>query len=346
MKQRRWNRRPSGSNWGDFGPDDELGRLNLLGPATLRTAIDEVRVGTSFCLSLPLDFPGERVLSPNRHPPRLAPEVLADGRPAFNARISVTNPRATDIFCDDRVELSLQYSTHWDGLAHIGQLFDIDGGNEAKEVYYNGFHVDGGDTDTRGKQIATSGYRGARHLGIENMAAACVQGRGVMIDIATHFGRSGTVIGFDELMHIVNTDSIQVEAGDFLCLRTGFAELVLEMNGKPDRATLFESTSALDGRDKRLQDWITGTGLVAIAADNYAVEKLPARDVPELACCASLPLHEHCLFRLGVYLGEMWYFRELASWLREHKRSRFFLSAPPLRLPGAVASPVTPIATV
>jgi hypothetical protein len=28
----RWKRRPIGSNWGQFGPDDELGRLNYLTP--------------------------------------------------------------------------------------------------------------------------------------------------------------------------------------------------------------------------------------------------------------------------------------------------------------------------
>jgi kynurenine formamidase len=32
--------------------------------------------------------------------------------------------------------------------------------------------------------------------------------------------------------------------------------------------------------------------------------------------------------------------------LRKHKRSRFLLTAPPLRMPGAAGSPVTPVATV
>jgi len=62
--------------------------------------------------------------------------------------------------------------------------------------------------------------------------------------------------------------------------------------------------------------------------------------------CAYLPLHEHCLFKLGVNLGEIWYLTELANWLRTNKRSRFLLTAPPLRLPGAVGSPSTPVATV
>ena len=29
----RWTRRPEGSNWGEFGPDDQIGRLNYITPA-------------------------------------------------------------------------------------------------------------------------------------------------------------------------------------------------------------------------------------------------------------------------------------------------------------------------
>jgi hypothetical protein len=59
-----------------------------------------------------------------------------------------------------------------------------------------------------------------------------------------------------------------------------------------------------------------------------------------------MPLHEHCIFKNGIHLGELWYLTALARWLREHGRNRFLLTAPPLRLPGAVGSPATPIATV
>ena len=54
----RWNRRPEGSTWGDFGPDDQCGRMNLLTPAKVLQGMAEVRTGQSFNLSLPLDFPG------------------------------------------------------------------------------------------------------------------------------------------------------------------------------------------------------------------------------------------------------------------------------------------------
>ena len=59
-----------------------------------------------------------------------------------------------------------------------------------------------------------------------------------------------------------------------------------------------------------------------------------------------LPLHENCLVKLGIHLGELWYLTELAAWMRENRRSRFLLTAPPLRMPGAAGSPVTPVATV
>ena len=67
----RWKHRPPGSNWGDFGPDDQNGRLNLITPDKVRQAVAEVREGLTFCLSLPLDLPGGNVLNPRRHPPRL-----------------------------------------------------------------------------------------------------------------------------------------------------------------------------------------------------------------------------------------------------------------------------------
>ena len=52
------------------------------------------------------------------------------------------------------------------------------------------------------------------------------------------------------------------------------------------------------------------------------------------------------LFKTGVNLGEIWRLSELANWLRKNNRSNFFLTAPPLNLPGAVGSPANAIATV
>jgi kynurenine formamidase len=146
-------------------------------------------------------------------------------------------------------------------------------------------------------------------------------------------------------MAVMAADRVEVEPGDMVLIHTGFAQLILEMKRNPDPKVLHGTCAALDGRDSKLLSWISSSGLAVIAADNYAVEAFPASPGAN-ACCSILPLHEHCLFKNGIHLGELWHLTPLAGWLRAHDRSRFLLTAPPLRLPGAVGSPVTPIATV
>ena len=334
----RWKKRPEGSTWGDFGPDDQLGRLNLLTPARVRAAVAEVKEGIAFCLSLPLDFPGGNVLNPRRHPPVLRP-TFREGQPNMNFALKTLEPKYTDVVCDDAALIHLQYSTQWDSLAHVGSLFDADGDGVPEKVYYNGYRA---HEDILGPE---DGGGGARRLGIENIAATCVQGRGVMIDLLAHYGEGRTAIGYEQLMRVLDKDKVIVEEGDLVCLRTGFADALLAANRQPDGEKFAKTGAALDGRDDRLLQWITDSGLVALFADNYAVELHPATPC-EGETCASLPLHQHCLFKLGVPLGEMWHLGPLADWLRGRKRSRFLLTAPPLRLPGAVGSPATPVATV
>ncbi|KWR91077.1 cyclase family protein [Cupriavidus sp. IDO] len=351
MQSKRWKHRPEGANWGDFGDDDQLGRLNLITPERVRAAAREIHDGKTFCLSLPLDYPGGNVLNPRRHPPALRP-TFRDGTPYVNFPLAKLDANAVDVLSDDQVLLSLQYSTQWDSLAHVGALFDADGDGVAERVYYNGFRpnsdivgpMDYPEADGFADHPCGHDHSHANALGIEHFAVHGIQGRGVLADLAAHFGRECRTVGYDDLMRVLEADKVDVQPGDILALRTGFAELLLEMQRAPDVEVLHTSCSALDGRDERLLQWITDSGIAAIAADNYAVERYPARKVSGPA--PQLPLHHHCLFKLGLPLGELWYFRELAAWLRERSRSGFFLTAPPLRLPGAMGSPVTPIATV
>ena len=344
----RWTHRPAGSTWGDFGADDERGRLNLLTPQKVLQGIAEVKVGKTFCLSLPLDYPGGAILSPRRHPPVLKPTMRGE-KPNMNYPLRCDDPTATDIVCDDQVILTLQYSTQWDSLCHVGQLFDADGDGKPEIVYYNGYR---GNEDVIGPMDYRGGGArpvdepiGARRLGIENMARSCVQGRGVMIDLHAHFAGEGKAVGYDALMRVLETDKVEVERGDLVCLRTGYDRMLLGMGGKPDVERLDRSCATLAGRDEKLLQWITDSGLAALISDNYGVEAIPSGE-GHGETFAYLPLHEHCLFKLGVNLGELWYLSELADWLRAHRRHRFLLTAPPLNLPGAVGSPATPVATV
>jgi hypothetical protein len=238
-------------------------------------------------------------------------------------------------------------------LAHVGALFDANGTGKPEPTFYNGYRggVDlVGPSDAKdagalpGTFVEAKGTSSANALGAENMAVKCLQGRGVMIDLFAHYGRRRHAVGYDDLMRIMAADGVKVEAGDFVLLRTGFDEIILEGDRNPDQHTLETTCTGLDGSDVRLQQWITQTKLVALISDNYAVELMPSALAP--GDCVMLPLHHHCLFKTGVNLGEIWRLSELADWLRSNNRSRFLLTAPPLRLPGAVGSPATPVATV
>ncbi|MEO1292798.1 MAG: cyclase family protein [Pseudomonadota bacterium] len=343
----RWRHRPEGSNWGEYGPDDQIGRLNLLTPEKVRQGIAEVRDGERFCLSLPLDYPGGNLLNQNRHPPQLMASATPEGEARYLLPLAEATGEAalTDVVCDDRVLLHTQYSTQWDALSHVGARFDADGDGVAEVVFYNGWR--GGEHISAPSDCGScGGYEGveAQRLGIETMAETAIQGRAVLVDLFDVYGTDCADVDFAGLSAAMTAQGAEIEPGDMLVLHTGFAREVLAMNRAPTADVLHGRCAALDGRDPALQNWIRECGVSAIIADNYAVERVPNRggDGPR----ALLPLHELCLFKLGIPLGELWWLSELTAYLRARSRTRFLLTAPPLRLPGAVGSPVTPVATV
>lgn len=111
--------------------------------------------------------------------------------------------------------------------------------------------------------------------------------------------------GFPHKGMIFDSDGVEVEKGDIVCLHTGLGQLIRDADGKLDQS-IRHACAVMDGYDRKLLEWIADTGLAAIACDNLAVERSST-----LGADPRLP----------------------------HR-------APPLRLPGAAGSPVTPVATV
>jgi len=324
--------------------------MNYVTREKVLQGIAEVKEGKTFCLSLPLDYPGGQVLNPRRAPPRLA-ATSREGKQFFCRPLYEYNENMTDVICDDQVLMALQYSTQWDSFAHVGSRFDADGDGKAEIVFYNGFrageHIVPAAENPQSEPWSRFEGTEAKALGIQGLAEHGVQGRGVLIDLHHHFKRERKAIGYDDLMRVLEKDKVEVEKGDMVCFYTGFADVILEMRKKPDAKLLGETCTGLNGRDAKLLQWICDSGLAVLLADNYAVELIATALTDPLPKTQPwLPLHEHCLFKNGIHLGELFYFTELARWLREHKRNRFLFTAPPLRLPGAVGSPATPIATV
>ena len=76
-------------------------------------------------------------------------------------------------------------------------------------------------------------------------------------------------------------------------------------NKHPDPEVVHRTGAGLDGSDARLLDWIDDSGLVALISDNEAVE-LFELDFTSVKEHGMLPLHDRCLFKLGIHLGELW----------------------------------------
>jgi hypothetical protein len=106
----RWKQAPEGAHWGEFGADDQLGRLNLVTPQKVIEGVAEVREGRTFCLSLPLDVPGGQSLNRRRIPPRrfaVVRDGQSQGQQGFCWSYASEDADLTDVVNDDVVLMSL-----------------------------------------------------------------------------------------------------------------------------------------------------------------------------------------------------------------------------------------------
>ena len=177
-------------SWGRWGPDDELGALNLLGPDSVRRGLAAVRDGTVVPLAAPI-VSGRGFGVVGRPDP--AHYMLRDGGDYAAGRPE----RAGFGFADDVLTLPAHGVTHVDALAHVWQ----DG------QMYNGM------------PSTTVTSRGARRLGVDKMRP--VVARGVLADCAPDGDRDpDDRIHAEELSR--RLDEIGLEAGDVLLVRTGW----------------------------------------------------------------------------------------------------------------------------
>jgi hypothetical protein len=94
---------PRGNAWGRFGPNDELGTLNLLTPEVIVEAAKEIRTGIRISLDWPLSMPSYP--SFDRNP--------------FKQELVLRNPNC---IYDDILSFNSQGSTQWDGFRHYGMF--------------------------------------------------------------------------------------------------------------------------------------------------------------------------------------------------------------------------------
>ena len=210
---------PRGANWGDFGPDDQLGRLNLITPERIRAAAAEIRAGHTFCLSLPLDFPGGNVLNARRNPPRLRP-TFRDGAAYVNFPLAKLEPGAVDVLSDDRY--CCRCSTRPNGMrwrtsapSSMPTAMALPSVSTTTATGPTGHRRPGRLSRSRRLRRPSLRPRAQPRARARHRARgrARVQGRGVM-STAEYHGREFRTIGYDDLMRVLEADAVEVEPGD------------------------------------------------------------------------------------------------------------------------------------
>ena len=187
-------------NWGRWGPDDELGALNLITPERVAAAAGLVRSGLTVSCSWALDT---KAGPDNPKPVVHHMTVLQD--------INVGD--AGDLrFTGDFIGIEF----HGDAHSHIDALCHM----AYKGKLYNGFPVDDAVNSLGATRQTMDVVRGG------------IVGRGVLLDIprlrGTKWVEPGDFVSADEIEAAEKAQGVRLQPGDILFLRTGHARKRLE----------------------------------------------------------------------------------------------------------------------
>ena len=204
----------------------------------------------------------------------------------------------------DAIALGSHVGTHIDALCHFSCGGKLYGGGEAA-----GLQSYGG---------------GLRRHSIDTVAP--ILRRGVLLDIAGAEGVDALPADFEiSAAHLdAAAAGIAIRDGDVVLLRTGWARYFRD-------PAKFVSQVHGPGPGLAGAQWLSARSIFAAGSDTVAFEK-----VPDMA----MPVHVQLLVERGIHIIECLQLEELAqAAVRE-----FLFVALPLKLEGATASPVRPIA--
>ncbi|MEU9112042.1 cyclase family protein [Streptomyces sp. NPDC048483] len=292
------------NNWGRWGPDDEIGTLNLITDETVRAAAGAIRTGHRIPLALPLQQDGVQT---GMIPGRVNPLHTMT---AINQEIFGPGTVATS---DDAVTMGLQAATHWDGLTHVSHSGRLYNNRPAGTVTAHG---------------------GATRLGIEK--ATPIVSRGVLLDVPRAHGTDrlpgGHAVTPEDLDAAEELASATVRSGDIVLIRTGQIQHYLAGDRQ---AYAFPSP----GLSLRTPEWFHARDVAAVANDTLTFEIFP----PEIENLW-LPVHALDLVEMGMLQGQNWNLEELSAACAAEGRWTFLLSAMAEPFVGGTGTPVAPVA--
>lgn len=303
------------SNWGKWGPDDELGTLNYLDTSEVLRGVQHIKSGETFTLQIQMgrtESPGDP-LWPAREGIKRQ-NVLdesswdGDGAPAFPGGLH---------YADDTALMFLQGSTQYDALGH---------------VWYDGKLWNGYDARTTvGKMEKAS---------VLPIAEKGVVGRGVLIDMARHRGKVSLdkkeTFDHNDLEAAAQAQGVTIEPHDILLIRTGWMNYWYELNNPKEFYDEFCEPGLTYSRE--LVEWFQNREIANLVTDTIANE---VTNDPESG--VALPLHCALMRNLGVVFTEMAWLDDLADACSADGRWSFLYTAAPLKVVNGTGAPVNPI---
>ncbi|MFJ6453107.1 cyclase family protein [Paenarthrobacter sp. NPDC091669] len=306
----------AGTSWGLFSGESR-GTPSFISPQAVLQARDCIRTGTAFGLDYAAD-----AFDPGMSLKRSAPRHT----------IYSSHAAHRDDYLDGYY---LQGSTQIDGLRH----------RRADDVgFYNGTPDD-------------LVREGTPELGIQEWSEAPIVGRGVLVDLEGYRSAQGAPIhhahgeplALDLIESALAAQSVTLRPGDILMLHTGWCEWFLSLSHR-HKQELRESRRATGiAQSEEFVAWAWDNQLALVAADNFAVECLPA--VPDSPFKHTAPndhgmMHQQLLAKLGMPLGELWKLGPLSRHMRAAGNWDALVSIKPLNIIGATGSPANATALV
>jgi kynurenine formamidase len=300
------------TSWGRWGPDDEIGALNLLSPAEVVAAARLVQTGKTFTLGLRVFDERGDPLSADRH--RAMHVSYRDWSHYASGKAEVEAQRPC--YADDGIFISCHGTTHMDALGHIW----------VDDQLYNGYPASTTASTMDRCSIAPLSQHG-------------VVTRGVLVDVAAARGvpwlPPTAEITLRELLAVADQHGLEIGKGDVVLIRTGSLPRFYEVG--PEEFFGDYSEPGLSD-DPELIQWIDDTQIVGVGTDSLANE-LPYSERSDQL----YPLHRLLLRNRGITFHEALWLEELAADCRTDGRYAGLYVALPLKLVGATGSPMNPV---
>lgn len=293
------------NNWGRWGDDDERGALNLLTPEVIAAAAASIRTGKVYSLGIPIQGQGVPLLDHRGRPMRLTiQDGTDDGMYAMFGAEEGTGAH------EDVLVMASHTTSHMDALVHV----------YAHHKHYNGVAYD--------EMKASSG---AGRLGIEKVGGFAA--RAVILDMVAFFGdevhvEHGRCLTSEDLKGAAAAQGVEVRAGDVVLVRTGHLQWWWANNAARGPEQYFQAGIGADAAE-----WLASMDVVAVGADNAAVEVIPF-DGNDF-----LRVHKMLLVEAGIYMLE---YLDLSAPAAD-RAYEGLLTVAPLKVTGATGSPINPI---